>query len=291
MLWRYALVPLALTALMFGCRSADDGIGGKPPTKQYANVVSLSPSTTEFLTGINGSIFLAGRTESCDRPDEILKIPVVTDGIHPNPEKIMAEKPDLIIYDKSLYGDDEIAKIKALGVETMEYDAKNIEEYIDFGYRLAGKLCIETHNENHVNTVIRDLAKAQANQTSKPKTTVLLGKPADGDYLVMGLEGMHAFLIQACGGTPVGAGGRMFQTAKIESLIDWNPAVIYSDGNAQALYDDPRLQSIDAIKNQHVYDVDAKDLVRVGGKLDLLIRTFGNDFAKMQVNPRTEAGQ
>jgi ABC-type Fe3+-hydroxamate transport system substrate-binding protein len=291
MLWRNALVLTALACLLAGCRGADDGIGGKPPTKQYANVVSLSPSTTEYLNGINGSIFLAGRTESCDRPAEVLQIPVVTDGIHPNPEKIMAVKPDLIIYDKSLYSDDEIAKIKSLNVETLEYDVQSIDEYIDFGYRLAGKLCIETNNETHVNNVIRDLAKAQANETNKPRATVLLGNPGEGDYLVMGLEGMHSHLISACGGTPVGAAGTMFQTAKIESLIDWNPAVIYSDGNAQALYDDPRLQSIDAVKNQHVYDVDARTLVRMGGKLDWMIRTFGNDFSKMDINPRRGDGQ
>lgn len=291
MLWRNGLVLLALTALLAGCRGAGDGVGGKAPEKQYGNVVSLSPSTTEYMTGIGGSIFLAGRTESCDRPNEILKIPIVTDGIHPSAEKIMATKPDLIVYDKTLYSDDEIAKIKALGVETLEYDVRNVDDYMDFGYRLAGKLCIESANETHINEVVRELAKAQANQTSDPKTTVLLGKPSDGDYLVMGLEGMHAYLIKECGGTPVGAAGRVFQIAKIESLIDWNPAVIYSDGNAQEIYKDPRLQSIDAVKNQRVYDLDARTLVRLGGQLEKVIKTFGNDLSRMQINPRAGGSQ
>ncbi len=291
MSWRIGLALLALLGVGTGCASKQDNVGGKPYDKVYANVVSLSPSTTEYLVALGGSMYLAGRTASCDRPKEILSIPIVVQETGPDLEKIAAVNPDLIVYDKALYGEDAVAKIKEMGIETLEYNATNVDSYADFGYRLAGKLSIETSNETHINNVYRELAKAAANKTTNPRTTVLLGKPADGEYLIMGLEGMHSFLIKACGATPVGAGGSLFQLAKIESLIDWDPQVIYSDGNAQGVYSDPRLQQLTAVKELRVFDMDAKTLVRIGGKLDEVIRIIAADVRDMPISPRKEAAK
>jgi ABC-type Fe3+-hydroxamate transport system substrate-binding protein len=289
--WRIGVALLALCGIAIGCASKHDNVGGKPHDKVYANVVSLSPSTTEYLLKIGGSVFLAGRTASCDRPDVILAVPIVVPETGPDFERIASVSPDLIIYDKTLYGDDAVAKIKQMGIETLEYSAANVESYADFGYRLAGKLSLETPNESHINNVYRELAKAAANETSKPRVTVLLGKPSDGEYLVMGLEGIHAYILRACGGTPVGAGGNLFQLAKIESLIDWDPQVIYSDENAQAIYGDKRLQGVSAVKNQRVYNMDARTLVRIGGRLDEVIRIIAADLRDMPISPRKEAAK
>ncbi len=289
--WRIGLALLALVGVVAGCTSKPGNIGGKPFDKVYANVVSLSPSTTEYLVGMGGSIFLAGRTASCDRPNEILQVPIVVSNQTPDFEAITRVNPDLIIYDKALYGDDAVAKIKQMGFETLEYNVKDVESYADFGYRLAGKLSLETQNELHINAIYRELAAASANKTTNPRVTVLLGSPKDGDYWVMGLEGIHAKIIKACGGTPVGAGGTLFQLAKLESLIDWDPEVVYSDGNAQLVYADPRLQQLSAVKNQRVFDFDAKDIARLGGKLDKVVRTISGDLSKMPVSPPKEAAK
>ncbi len=289
--WRKALALLLVTSIIVGCASDAAKVSGRKRTKSYATVVSLSPSTTEYLVTDGGATYLAGRTSSCDRPAQLLSVPVVVGVTGPNIAKITEISPDLIIYDKALYGDDAVAKIEQMGFETLEFDPHDIDSYSDFGYKLASKLSLETFNESHQNNVVREMAAASANITTKPRTTVLLGKPEDGNYLVMGLEGIHSYLIKGCGGTPVGAGGKLFQPAKVESLIEWNPEIIYSDANAQAVYNDPRLQQVAAVKNQRVYDFDPKTLVRVGGNLDGIIKIMAADISKMPINPRKVAAK
>jgi ABC-type Fe3+-hydroxamate transport system substrate-binding protein len=136
--------------------------------------------------------------------------------------------------------------------------------------------------------VYQELGTARATQTSKPRTTILLG-PEEGKYLVMGVEGFHSWILKECGATPVGVAGTMFQEAKLESLIDWDPQVIYSDGHAQDIYADPRLQQLSAVKQQHVYDYDGKTLVRVAGNLNSIIKQMSSDISKLPVAPRQGA--
>ena len=286
-----ALVLTALCSVVVGCSAGPVGVAERKRDKIYDTVVSLSPSTTEYLVTQGGPTYLGGRTASCDRPEAVLHAPIVMSGTTVDEEKIAEIKPDLIMYDKSLFGPDAEAKIEALGIETLVYDATDATTYADFGNRLAAKLSLESANSKHVDNVYRELAAAAANKTTNPRVTVLLGEPAQGEYWVMGLGGIHAFIIKSCGGAPVGADGKLFQAAKIEKLIEWNPQIIYSDANAQAVYRDPRLQQVDAVKNQRVYDFDAKTLVRVGGYLDAMIKQFAQDLNKMPINPRKDAGQ
>jgi iron complex transport system substrate-binding protein len=288
--WKSAALAALLLFPLVGCqRDSAVGVGGKKRDKAYATVVSLSPSTTDYLVTAGGGIYLGGRTASCDQP-QLQKVPIVVSGtMAPDYEMILSLEPDLVIYDKTLYSDDEIAKIKELGVDTIEYDVRTVDDYADFGYRLASKLALETFTSEHIDRVYQELETARARSTTKPRTTVLLG-PSEGGYLVMGVEGIHGNLIRECGGTPVGAAGRLFQIAKIESLIEWDPEVIYSDMRADEVYADPRLQALSAVKDQRVYNVEERIFIRVGGRLDGIIQNLSRDLSEMPVNPREGAG-
>jgi ABC-type Fe3+-hydroxamate transport system substrate-binding protein len=220
----------------------------------------------------------------------VAQTPIVVANTTPDYEKILSLEPDLIIFDGTLYGPDEITKIEELGIETLKYEPTTIDDYKEFGYRLASKIGLETPVANQLDRVDHEVSAARANSTTSPKATILLG-PESGGYLVMGVEGFHASILKTCGAEPVGAAGKLFQIAKIESLIDWNPEVIYSDGHAQDIYADPRLQQIAAVKNQRVFDYHPKELVRIGGKLEQMLRQFSRDMAEMPINPRERSGQ
>lgn len=291
--WRIAL-PLALFVALLvavGCGAPSSGVReGKKP-KQYANIISLSPSTTEFLTDMGGGLFLVGRSASCDRPEEMQNVEVVVSDTKPNYERIAELKPDLIMYDKSLYSDDDIAKLKELGFELLELDATSVDKYADFGYSLGARMSIEMTTSRYLDKVYQALAAAVVKQTTNPRATVLLGDGSMGNYLVMGSESIYAELYTQCRATPVGVEGTKFQEVNIERLIDMDPEVIFSDGNAKAIYADPRLQSISAVKNQHVYDYNAKDLVRFGAKLNTLIEKMSDTVFRMPKNPPSGGAQ
>ncbi|HXH62019.1 MAG TPA: helical backbone metal receptor [Fimbriimonadaceae bacterium] len=279
--WRALLASVLLLAIVGGCNQSDVGYGGKKRPKGYANVVSLSPSTTEYVIGLGSGNLLVGRTAASDRPPQIKTVPIVVVDQRPDPEKILAQNPDLIVYDKALYSDDEIAKIKALGIETMEYDPRTVEDYADFGYRLAAKLADETTFAEHIDAVYREVADARATPTTDPKTTILLGD-GNGNYLVMGVDGFHANLFKICGGVPVGVPGPRFAPINIEKLIDLNPEVVYAgDEEALKILKDPRLQGIKAVKEHHVYPYDERTLLRMSMALNKIIKDFSHDIATL----------
>ena len=266
---------LAVVALLTAGCGHRAGIGGKIKPFAYANVVSLSPSTSELLAGVGGALYLVGRTDECDRPNSVLKATVVVADMEIDYDLILGKTPDLIIYDTMLYGEERIAEIekffKENGIETMPFAPNTIDEYTDYGYRLAAKLHLETYMSSYLDKVVLQIGLAATEYTGNPRTAVLLGGQG-GDYLMMGTQGLHAAVVAASGGTPVGPDGRLFQSIEIESLIEMDPEVVFSDGAGLEILSDPRLQGLTAVKEGHVYDVDEKTLLRIGGKMDSLVK-------------------
>jgi ABC-type Fe3+-hydroxamate transport system substrate-binding protein len=60
-------------------------------------IVSLVPATTELLYAIGAGDAVVGRTQWCDYPDSVLRVPSVGDGIGPNLELVIARRPDLVL--------------------------------------------------------------------------------------------------------------------------------------------------------------------------------------------------
>ncbi|MCH7944578.1 MAG: ABC transporter substrate-binding protein [Armatimonadetes bacterium] len=274
MTWRICIFLSVLALLAAGCTHRA-GKGGKPVPFAYANIVSLSPSTSEFLGGAGGSPYLVGRTDECDRPTSVLKAREVVIKTKIDYDLILTLNPDLIMYDTMLYGEEETAKIEEFfgerNIETMPYAANTIKEYEDYGYRLAAKVHLETLMSLYLDKVVRQLGLAATGDTGDPRTAVLLGGE-DGEYLAMGTEGLLAAVVAASGGTPVGPDGRLFQSIEIESLIEMDPEVVFSDGAGLEILSDPRLQELTAVKEGHVYDVDERTLIRIGTKMDSLVK-------------------
>lgn len=287
--WRIALPLLALLA--FGCGAPSSGVADPKKPKVYSSVVSLSPSTSEFIATLGAGAYLVGRTASCDRPEEMQNVEIVVSETKPNYERIAELKPSLIVYDKALYSDDDVAKLEQLGFETLAVDMTSIDGYARFGYEIGAKLSFEMTVSRYLDKVYQSVAAAVVRQTTNPRATLLLGDGKVGNYLIMGKDGLYGEIFTQCRTQPVGVDGKMFAEVNIEKLIDMDPEVIYSDGNAQAIYADPRLQSISAVKNQHVYDYDAKDIVRIGARLNTIIDDISDGVFELRKNPPVRAAQ
>ena len=62
-----------------------------------ARIVSLSPATTELLFAIGAGARVVGRTHWDTYPDSARAVPDVGDGIRPNVEAVLAQRPDLVV--------------------------------------------------------------------------------------------------------------------------------------------------------------------------------------------------
>jgi iron complex transport system substrate-binding protein len=62
-------------------------------------VVSLAPNITEMICAIGGTTQLVGRSSACDYPPDAVKtIPVIGDFGVPSLERLLAARPDVVIY-------------------------------------------------------------------------------------------------------------------------------------------------------------------------------------------------
>ncbi len=279
---RLVVSALLVALTLWGCGAPRAGEHIIKKKKGYGSVVSLSPSTTMLVAEVGGSAFLSGRTESCDTPSYVKFLKVVVKGTKPDYEAIVSLRPDLIVYDRALYSDDEIAKIKELGVETMEYDPHTLDDYNDFVYKVGSKLAIEMAASRYLDKIATALTLSLSAAKDHPKVTILLGTREEG-YYIMGTGGFHAEVLRLCGGTPVGVDGDRFAPANIERLIEMDPEVIYSDGNSAEIYSDPRLQNVLAVQKFHVYDSDPKYLTRMSSKIDTYFQRISRDLREKYI--------
>lgn len=85
-----------------------------------ARVVSLSPATTELLFAIGAGDRLVGRTRWCDYPAAALAVPSVGDGLPPNIEAVLAQRPDLVLLYRSAQNAPALERFRAAGIGTLQ---------------------------------------------------------------------------------------------------------------------------------------------------------------------------
>lgn len=270
---RFALLLVFAVALVGGCKVEQRIVGGTPPPKYIETVISLSPSTTEIAVEFSGNAKLIGRTVSCNYPPFIAQqVPVVMSGTKPNFEKLASLKPDLIVAAAELFSPSDLEKLKQLKLEVFEFKAGSLTDYKDSLYRFGSKVGAERRVSEYVDKVVREQGAASGQPISPtPKVAVLLG---GGEYLVAGTRSFIADVVKTSGGQLVGPDSPRFETMNIESLVAQNPDVIVTADNAQAVLNDPRLASVNAIKSKKVARINPDVLLRAGARVDLLIRTM-----------------
>jgi ABC-type Fe3+-hydroxamate transport system substrate-binding protein len=83
-------------------------------------VVSLSPATTELLFAIGAGSRVVGRTRWCDYPAEAAAVTSVGDGMPPNVEAVLAQRPDLVLLYRSPQNAEALAQFRRAGIAAAE---------------------------------------------------------------------------------------------------------------------------------------------------------------------------
>jgi ABC-type Fe3+-hydroxamate transport system substrate-binding protein len=91
-------------------------------------IVSLSPSTTELLFAIGAGPQVVGRTRWCDYPPQAAQVPSVGDGLNPNLEAVLAQKPDLVVFYRSLSNRWVIARLDGLNVPSVSVRLDRLDD-------------------------------------------------------------------------------------------------------------------------------------------------------------------
>ena len=235
-------------------------------------IVSLAPSNTEILYALGLEDRIVGVTDYCNYPPETADKPKVGGYSTINIEKVLAADPDLVF---AALGntEDVVNRLRSLGMTVVSLNPETINDVLH-DIELVGAA---TGQEEQAAACVKELrARIQA---VTEKTEGLTEKPSVAHviwYDPIWVSGKGTFqdeVITMTGGVNAFGSVEGWSIIGLEEFITTNPEYIFvssgtgmSNGGYDIVYDyfmnEPRMQQLDAVRNGHVYVVDADIISR-----------------------------
>ncbi len=238
----------------------------------------MTPSSTEIVFAVGAGDRVVGVSEYTKYPPEAQQITKIGSYAGLNIERITALEPHLLFAD--LYQELAVDRLEQLGLAVIVLNYRSIEEILD-NIALIGKAVGQETEASSVTqsieTEIQPIAAETTNLSEAEKPRVLyLYEP----IWVAGSGTLANSYIERAGGINVAADIQECQTMTLETVIARNPDVILCvEGYAPTLdwvMNEPRLQEINALKNNRVCPLDADTVdcpgPRVGAALELVAK-------------------
>lgn len=111
---------VVLLILLVSCKKQEQVSNG-------LKIVVLSPEVGEIIASLGATDLLVGRTQECDYPEELLKVPVVGDFGAINREKVIALKPDLV-FTSALEQDAIAQELQKVGIKVQQIYPKKLDD-------------------------------------------------------------------------------------------------------------------------------------------------------------------
>jgi iron complex transport system substrate-binding protein len=236
-----------------------------------SRIVSLSPSNTEILAALGLTDRIVGVTDVCDYPPEVKNITRIGGYSSISVEKVAAARPDLVVA-SDLTPKETVGGLRALGLPVVVIAPRNIDHMIR-DIRMVGTL---TTTESQAGTLAANLSDRIAAVLPCPTTThhptvahVVWHEP----LYVSGNDTLQNDVIIHAGGENVFADRSGWSTVSLEKLLMKNPDIILVNGGGgmdssekdvihESFMTNPQYASLSAVKNNHVYVVDADIISR-----------------------------
>ncbi|WP_088069273.1 ABC transporter substrate-binding protein [Gottfriedia luciferensis] len=243
-------------------------------------IVSLIPSNTEILYSIGDGKHVVGVTDFDNYPKEVKSVDKVGGSnadMTFNVEKIISLKPDLVLAHESGMGisADGLAQIKQAGINVFVVkNAATIKDVYDTILQV-GKITSKTEQSKKVvsnmKTKLDEISKKTAKASSNPKVWLEISGPPEiytagkGTFLDEMISIVHA--------KNVAEKEKGWVQYSEESAIKANPDVIlttygdYTPNLEKVVMARKNWQSVTAIKDKRVYDINADKTNRPGPRL------------------------
>jgi len=260
-------VVLLMLLLSHLCHLPEVRAGEGQNKERPRRVISLSPSNTELLFAIGGQDHLVGRTNRCDFPAAAAKIKSVGSLFPPDFERIIAERPDLIIMsDGNLKTRD---KLRTLGVEVMVIHPRKVAD-IAKSMRRLGQALHRSHAADAIaDKFEQDLRGMTATSINSEKVMYeVWHKP----LMIPGPQTFLADIIRRAGGQPMKttiAGD--WPRVDLEWAISQNPTLILTQSPKRRRYylnEKAPWRAVNAVRQNRVYTVpDESHFIRPGPRV------------------------
>jgi iron complex transport system substrate-binding protein len=239
-------------------------------------IVSLAPTNTEILFALGLGDRVVGVTDYCNYPPEALIKPKIGGFSTVSVEKVVAQKPDLIIASQGngLELVDHLRKLNMTVIVTNPENVSGILNDITFVGKATGADDNATALADSLTARIRSTGKNASALTVHPKVAHIIWN--DPIY-VSGSGTFQDELISMAGGTNAFAGKQDYATIGTEDFIAANPDILIvnsgtgmggsEDSVAQYFENETRFANVGAIKNHRVYVIDSDTIDRAGPRI------------------------
>ncbi len=241
-----------------------------------SRIVSLSPSNTEILAALGLLDRLVGVTEVCDYPPEVKNKTRIGGYSAISIEKVAAARPDLVIA-SDLTPRETTNRLREIGLPVVVVAPRNIDHVIR-DIRMVGEITgTKTRADELASELSRRITAALPSPLPEYRPTIaqiVWHKP----LYVSGNNTLQNDVIVHAGGVNVFSDRSGWGTVSLEELLLINPDIIIVSGGGgmdsagkdlilEEFMTNPQYVSLSAVKNNHVYAVNANIISRPGPRI------------------------
>jgi iron complex transport system substrate-binding protein len=257
---------LPLTALATTGASAGgaEWLGPKAPASPR-RVVSLAPSLTDTVVALGEVAHLVGVTRYDDAP-EVAALPRVGGFLDPNPEAVLALRPDLVLWltDGGAYP--AVRRMAALGVPVLALPVIGVADVLAAARLVGTALGNSAAGERLAASLSEAIARTERRAASLAPVRVLMVVGRD-PLVVAGPGSYPDALLRIAGGVNVAAGDRPWPVYPLEKAVASNPDLVLDAAVNEAAEGMARLSAIPAVRAGRVARLRNDDALRPGPRL------------------------
>ncbi|MCX7992119.1 MAG: cobalamin-binding protein [Fimbriimonadales bacterium] len=227
---------------------------------QAQRIVSLAPSITEILFALGLNEKIVGVTEICDYPPEAKRKPKVGD-YQISPEKVVALKPDLVVAHEVL-NMRVIPVLKRLGLRVLSANPNQFSKLYAFMRAIGRATGSEREAERIIRSMQERVAQVRKQAPRQPVRTLFLISVEP--LWASGRDTLAHEMLTLAGGRNLMANAfSNYKAVSLESALGSAPELILLAGpKAQVILSDPRWGRTPAIRNRHLYELNADFVLR-----------------------------
>jgi iron complex transport system substrate-binding protein len=254
-------------------RQFTDGLGRAvsvafPPQR----IISLAPSVTESLFALELESRIVGVTSYCDYPPAAQHKEKVGDTIHPNLEKIISLRPDLVIISTASQLEGLTRRLDQLAIPVFVVNPRSVREVVASLRTLGSLTGTDARAESLAADMERRIAEIERKLAGGPRTRVLYVLQT-GPLITVGGKTFINDLIELAGGSSISSTeSAAYPQFSREAVAARAPEVIIAPSShgteivgEQALLKD--FAGTPAISNRRILRVDPDLVDRPGPRL------------------------
>lgn len=165
-------------------------------------IISLAPSVTEMLFALGLGERIVGVTSYCDFPEEAKQKEKVGDTLNPNPERLIALKPDLVVITTASQLERLSEQLSKQGIPVYVVNPQTVRDVALSIFRLGMATGASAQGKKIQDEMLERIASVETRVTSLPKPKVLYVLQA-APLITAGRKTFITDLIRLAGGQSI----------------------------------------------------------------------------------------